>query len=454
MPQRHNLSRFFGKDTKLHQEKQINSSTFVISSCLSALVAKLTFQRSLTNRLLDLLFDLILLSVFTSCDFLFGSRKDNQVDQIFAQGRIDPNLVPQNVGYVPIMPIWSNFSNPVDIFVGYDEMIYVVDDKGLNILDLKGTLHRIIPIYKARDIIQDRRIHTYVTGKVKVLINGQEKELACIYHLKNTATAAGPVFVDTLIHPFCDASRKNIGFRNDDLQVEFTGLAVRADNILYVSRTGPVNDLTSFARPDNTILFFDETGKNTGYTNGLNPVTPNLKSVLGVSSIAGFVGPPQKLYGVNESHDFILCQASQSQNIEYRVLWIKETSDPDAGTVYGENPSMLNLDHTKADGFLYDLNKFKKPEDIYIAPDQSGYIFVVDSGKDSLYVFTNKGYEGVNPPANSTYKKNIIVSFGGTGHGIFQFKSPSGVCYYKQIVYVADKGNNRIMRYRLNTDLE
>lgn len=224
--------------------------------------------------------------------------------------------------------------------------------------------------------------------------------------------------------------------------------------MLFVSRTGPVNDLTSFARPDNAILFFDETGSNTGYANGLNPLSPNLKSTLGISSIAGFAGPPQKLYGVNESHDFLLCQASPLQNIEYRVLWIKETSDPDAGTVYGENSSLLNTDRTKADGFLYDLYKFKKPEDIYIAPDQTGYIFVVDSGKDSLFVFTTKGYEGIAPPPNSSYKKNIIVSFGGPGHGIFQFKSPSGVCYYKQIVYVADKGNNRIMRYRLNTDLE
>lgn len=405
-------------------------------------------------RIRNILFAGILLIGFTSCEFMFGSRQDDQVDQIFEQGKINPNLVPQSIGYVPIMPIWENFSNPIDVFVGYDEMIYVIDDNGLNILDLKGSLHRVIPIYKAKEVIQDRRIHTYVCGKVKVMISGQEKELACIYHLKNTASAAGPVFVDTLIQPFCDASRKNIGFRNDDLQVEFTGLAVRADNLLYVSRTGPVNDLTSFARPDNTILFFDETGVNTGYTNGLNPVTPNLKSVLGVSAIAGFVGPPQKLYGVNETHDFILCQANPSQNIEYRVLWIKETSDPDAGTVYGENPTLLDLDRSKADGFLYDLNKFKKPEDIYIAPDQSGYIFVVDSGKDSLYVFTSKGYEGVNPPSNSSYKKNIIISFGGNGNGIFQFKDPCGVCYYKNIVYVADKGNNRIMRYRLNTDLE
>jgi hypothetical protein len=396
---------------------------------------------------------LFLFPGFISCDFLFGSRHDSQVDEIFEQGRIDPNLVPQNVGYVPILPIWK-FSHPIDVFVGYDEMIYVIDDNGLNILDLKGQIHRTIPIYKAKEVTQDRRIHTYVAGRIKANISGQDRDLPAIYHLKNTATSDGPVFVDTLIHPFCDISRNNISFRNQDLQVEFNGLACRADNVLYVSRSGPVNDLTSSARPDNAVLFFDENGKNIGYANGLNPISANLKSILGVSGIAGFVSPPQKLYGVNETHDFILCQVYQSIPIEYRVLWIKEVSDPDAGTSYEENAGMLSFDYSKATNFMYDLGKFKKPEDVFIASDQSGYIFVVDSEKDSFYQFTQKGYEGVNPPPNSNYIKNVVVSFGGLGSGAFQFNNPMGVCYYKKTVYIADRDNNRILRYRLNTDLE
>ena len=149
-------------------------------------------------------------------------------------------------------------------------MVYVVDDNGLNILDLKGELHRTIYIPGATEVIQDRRIHTYVSGTVDVDINGQLRTLAAIYHLTNTATASGPDFIDTLIHPFCDASRKNISYRKEDLEVSFDGLAIWADNTLLVTRYGKVNDLTSTARPDNTVLFFNPYGKNIGYANGLN----------------------------------------------------------------------------------------------------------------------------------------------------------------------------------------
>ncbi len=392
--------------------------------------------------------------IFSSCEFMFGSKYNDEVDDIFEQGKIDPNLAPQNVGYVPILPIWNEFSNPVDVFVGYDEMIYVVDDNGLHILDLKGKLHRTINIYKAKEVTQDRRIHTYVIGKAIVKISGETKELTAVYHLKNTSTKEGAVFLDTLIHPFCDVSRNTISFRNEDLNVEFTGIATRADNILYVSRKGNINDLSSSARPDNAVLIFDKEGKNIAYANGLNPITPNLKSVIGVSSIATFAGPPQKIFGMNETHDFLICQTDQNVDVEFRVLWIKEFFDPDAGTQYVENANMLQKDYSKADGFLYGSHKFSMPEDVCIAPDQSGYIFVVDSENDYFYQFTSKGFEGVEPPPNSSETKNINVSFGGKGTGPFQFDNPTGVCYYKKTIYIADKGNNRILRYRLNTDLE
>ncbi|MBT4052166.1 MAG: hypothetical protein HOE73_03650, partial [Bacteroidetes Order II. Incertae sedis bacterium] len=35
-----------------------------------------------------------------------------------------------------------------------------------------------------------------------------------------------------------------------------------------------------------------------------------------------------------------------------------------------------------------------------------------------------------------------------------QFREPQGVAYFQRIVYVADSGNNRIGRFRLNTDFE
>lgn len=75
--------------------------------------------------------------------------------------------------------------------------------------------------------------------------------------------------------------------------------------------------------------------------------------------------------------------------------------------------------------------------------------------KDSLYQFTGRGLEGVPPPANNNGSgKYIKTSIGGRGAGPFQFNQPSGVCYFNRVIYVADKGNNRIVRYRLSTDVE
>jgi hypothetical protein len=395
---------------------------------------------------------LLLLSL-SSCDLLLGKKDDTTVDDIFVQGNIDPNLYPNQVGYLPVLPYWQGFSNPIDVCVGYDEMVYVVDDNGVNILDQKGTRYRAIAIPGATDVTQDRMLNTYVLGRVNKSISGTIYNLAAVYVIANSSSAAAPLIKDTLIHPFNDVSRNNTAFRGvADEQVQFTGIAATFDNTIYVSRTGPTNDLTSTSRPDNTVLIYDESGVNTGYSNGLNPVTSSLKSCLDVASIATFTAPPQSIAGVNQSKDFILVQ--NNDQAQFAALWIKQTVDPDGGLIFTENSTLTIFDYTKADRFLYQPFRFSSPSDVFIAPDITGYIFIVDSEKDSLYQFTNKGFEGVNPPANSGITKQILASFGGTGSGPFQFNDPSGVCYFRKVIYVADKNNGRISRFKLSTDVE
>ncbi len=397
----------------------------------------------------------ILIATFlSSCDFLFGTREDEVANEIFEEGAIDPDLIPSEVGYVPVLPIWDGFSNPVDVYCGYDEMVYVIDDNGLNVLDQAGVLHDIISIPGATDVCQDRRLHTYVVGRVDVDVDGDGtfENLAAVYHLNGTGTGS-PQFIDTLIHPFCDESRNITSFRgDDDIAVEFTGITTLADNTLYVARKGPRNNVAGISRTDNTVLFFDPDGENIGYAIGLSPTSSNLRSLWNISSIAGFAAPPQSLSGISTSPDFLVTLTAE--DAEYKVLWIQQNFDPEAGITYGENASLALFDASKADRFLYEPNRFKDPADVYIAPDFTGYIFVVDRGTDSLYQFTRKGYEGVNPPPGSTSTKQVIASFGGEGDGPFQFDDPSGVAYLRRVVYVADKGNGRINRYILSTDLE
>ena len=79
---------------------------------------------------------------------------------------------------------------------------------------------------------------------------------------------------------------------------------------------------------------------------------------------------------------------------------------------------------------------------------------MLDAGKDSLFVF-NRAASRAWPrrPARAALRP-VRVSFGGTGSGPLQFHGPEGVAYYERTVYVADTGNNRIARFRLNTDFE
>lgn len=387
-----------------------------------------------------------------SCTFMLGSKEDAVTDEIFEQGAIDPELIPNQTGYVPILPFWT-VTEPIDVYVGYDQMVYIVTPAGLEVRDLKGSLHRLIPIANASDVVQDRRLHTYVCGTVDKVIDGKTYRLAAVFRIVGAAGSSEPYFADTLIHPFCDVSRNNTAFRGaDDEAVAFTGLVTLHDNTLYVSRTGPVNNLASAARPDNTILIFDAEGQNVGYTNGLSPTQSSLKSCLSVGAIAGFAAPPQQVFGISTSADFLLVQ--QAQQAEYKALWIVQAVDPESGVTWKQNDALLNFDTSRASRFLYTPNRFSLPADIYVAPDATGYIFLTDLGRDSLYQFTRKGYEGVNPPPNAASGKQIPASFGGTGSGPYQFRGPSGVCYHNKMVYVADRGNNRICRYKLSTDLQ
>jgi hypothetical protein len=398
--------------------------------------------------------------------FLVGSKKNSTVDDVFKQGAIDPNLVPDNVSYVPLYPFINNVRNPLDVFVGYDEFIYVVvdndestiDDNEVLMFDQKAQLVYRLNIAGATDITQDRRLHTYIAGRFYTDAS-KATNLAAVYHLSNLAAGA-PQFIDTLKHYICDESRNNTSYRGaDDVAVQFTGLATLFDNTLYVSRTGPRNELGGIARPDNGVLIFDAAGTNIGFTTQLTPSQSSLKSSVGISGIATLAAPPQRLSGISTSKNMFICLGDQSQNLEYRALSIVATEDPDQGTLYGENASFLNFDFSKANRFMYESFRFQKPEDIFAAPDASGYIFVTDSRKDSVFVFSNNGFEGVNPPANSPVKKQLIVSFGGSGadgngSGPFNLKDPTGVCYNNRTIFVCDKGNNRVCRYRLNTDLQ
>lgn len=412
--------------------------------------------------------------IVTGCDLL-GSKGDSITDEIFEQGRQDPNVIVEEIGYAALVPFWDDFNQPTDVFVGYDELIYVTDSEGVHVLDRAGRIYDTYPLRGAVSVTQDRLLNVYVAARYDTVITAVDPDitwdLPAVYKLQNLNTNDPVETVDVLKHPFrrFDSSRSNTTLerfrlnrnsQNNDELVEITSVAVMSNNEIYITRRGPSNSSTT-PFPDNTVLIFNhetEAGERTGRMRNvgrinLRPNEPaNFFSGIDISDITTFIGPPQR-DNPPDDRGFIITQGNPERNIPFRTLWINAVNTPD-GIEYRQNSSLQVRDTTRADSFLYDQNKFKNPSGVAYSADARSHIFVVDAETDSLYQFQSNGIEGINPPAGSDLEKAVNVSFGGTGNGPREFNSPGGVAYFQRIVYVADTGNNRIARYRLNIDFE
>ena len=203
--------------------------------------------RRLSTRLLPLA--LVAALPLAGCD-VFGSKDDATTDEIFEQGKTDPNAV-ANVGYVPVQPFFSQgsgaaFDRPVDVYVGFDQFVYVVDARGVHVLDLAGRPQALMaeangqPFHEVQSVVQDRRFNLYVTAKRDTTVEGTLRRLAVVYRISGLTTGT-PRVEDIIWHPFDDLSRRLVLRTPEafDEQVRFTSVAVQPDNRIYVARSGP-----------------------------------------------------------------------------------------------------------------------------------------------------------------------------------------------------------------------
>ena len=420
------------------------------------------------------------------CDAVFGSKSDPTTEEIFDEGQSDPTLV-DDVGYVPLNPFYTQgfggaFASPVDVYVGYDEFVYVADDRGLHVLDLAGRPQFLLdqvdgqPLRDVTAIVQDRRLDVYVAARRDTTVagavcpssGGEACDLAVVYRVRGLTTGT-PRVVDTIWHPFDDGSRRFTRFElpatyaggASDEDVEFTGVAALADNRLYVTRRGPVNSAetgrpSQAFSPFNAFLQYTAEGDYVQYVRALTPDRPSLLSAYYPSDVLTFVGPPQRgSLALDENFMIALAPPPSAPTPTYGVVSVRVVQTTD-GIEYQVDSARLGAagNPDAGDGALFEASQFVRPTSLAYAADQTGYLFVLDAGKDSLFVFNQNGIEGVAPPPGAGGTLPVRVSFGGSGAGPLQFSAPQGVAYYRQVVYVADTGNNRISRFRLNTDFE
>lgn len=383
--------------------------------------------------------------IFNACEKPLGDKTD--------LGFIDvPNYDEQPIAFVPILPEIKLTGNPQDITVGYDELIYIADPSANKIIcfDQSGRKlsERTLPGVKA--IAMDRSLELLAVGTKDTVINSVNYKLDCIYRLQLIGNGAyglnNSIIKKQVIHPFYFKTT----FTTSDTAVHINGISIMADNSYYVTRSGPSNSISQIGGPDDAVLVFNQSDKfittvNVSTEQGL--IADYFKRPFAISTLAK---APQST-NVRTGGDFLF--TSLSSNTTLKAQYIRFESS-DFGSSYSLNTSLAGQDTSKADGFIYTPNRFTDPRGITISGDGTNYIFVSDAVRDSVYLFTLNGLEGVQPPPGYSSKKNIKVSFGGTGSGPKQFRRPTAMAYHMQTLYVCDAGNGRIVRYKLSTEFD
>ncbi|MEO0471489.1 MAG: hypothetical protein AAF206_17800 [Bacteroidota bacterium] len=388
---------------------------------------------------------LVILLFLAGCEGFFGTKTSTEFLD-------EPVFEDQTVAYVPIQPVIDDLSRPVDIIAGWDELIYVADEGTNEIIsfDQAGNELGRFSIPGLGAIAQDRRLDLLAAGTVDTTISGTNFTLPAIYRID--LNKGGPYGLDNasiktiLIHPFYFKSSTPT---TSDEQVQFHGIAPVGNNKYYVSRSGPSNNPNQFGGPDNAVLLFDEDDvlETPVFVNtNLGLFRNYFQEPFGITT---FAQPPQSP-AVSLRGDFIFTSLSEQSVLKVQGIRLAESA-------FGASFEVINFaigDSNQADRFLYEPDRFASPVDVTIAGDGTRYIFVVDAEKDSLFQFNALGYEGANPPPGSRSNKAVLASFGGTGIGLKEFNEPRGVAYLDRIVYVADAGNGRILRFQLTTDFE
>lgn len=413
------------------------------------------------------IFSILLMALaFSACEDYLGKKTD--LDFI----DIPPDNSVRDIAYVPILPILDDFDRPSDVCAGFDGLIYVVDEgsEELISMDESGRIlgRKFIP--GARSVIQDRRFDLLVIGTYDSLYNSGNGDtllsFSAIYRLRMVGVGSYQLnnaqIINTIIHPFY-YTESNPVRRTDDF-VRFNQIGIignsqdpNRNNQYYVSRQyvrspdpDPSNPEISSGPlgPNDAILYFNNEDEL------ISPVSVQTASgffndffeyPVGITT---FTQPPQ--FGAVTSSDFLY--TSLEANNALKVQYI-EFIEGEFGAEY--RPRILAAgDTSQADGFINTPNKFSQPRDITFAGDGTQFLFVVDSDSDSLYQFSLNGFEGIRPPAAAGIDRYVKASFGGTGTDLMQFNDPVAVAYFNQIVYVADAGNGRIMRYKLTLDFD
>ena len=351
----------------------------------------------------------ILIGFFCSCADKFDL---NDLGNDDGGGNVTGDTV-----YVRINPIWEGYNKPQDVMVGREPFIYVADTDNdrIVLLNLDGQILGTKAIQRPVALAQDYRLNLIVCAQFDTVISGQPQTYSAVYKLD----------LVSVNHQIELAPVKRILPRSQDFAQplrEYTGACVFYDNSYLISRKGPNN--SNLIDPDNVVLIFVQKKLSDGsYKDSLvgrvpllDPTGSGIMSANQISSLTSF----------------------NSRNFNINITLIGDNSFKFQPLEYISSPDFtgyrIALQPLSRDLMMPGI--FSRPEGS--ALDNSFNIFIADAGSDTVYKFNSFG--------------DKLQTIGGSDDQ--KLSQPSGVAFFNKTVYVADTGNNRILRFILSTELQ
>lgn len=319
-------------------------------------------------------------------------------------GGIDTN-------YVVVNPIWTEvngraLNRPNDVYVGYDQQIYICDtgnDRVLK-LDVDGSFLEEYPVVHPVAISQDR---------------GLDLLVVCGDYSRTEQVEGRDTVIWYGDSVFRRRFRGNGPFeRVFQAQFPYAIINQREVHAEYWSVAASNTPLKNYYLTDFWV------GRILDFRADDVPIREYLSEGLEL----GKTRYPSDLYPYQIGGQNYIALAQAAGNIAVQIFSLPNWISP-----YMEGDTLPPM-------ITFQARAYK---DIAV-DDQSNFYLLLDApdpllqGDYYFYKFDRRG--------------QTLLAFGELGSGERQFNSPQGICHFEGILYIADAGNNRIVRYQLTTE--
>lgn len=318
-------------------------------------------------------------------------------------GGIDTN-------YVLLTPVWTEFDGvalnyPNDVYIGYDQLLYICDTRNDRVikLSMEGTLLDVYPVVHPVAITQDR-------GLDLIVVCGDYARVENIGGVDTTIGYGNSVFRKRFRgnQPFAKVLEAPPVVVNGRLErAEFWSVAASflptRDYYLTDFWLGRIRQVTA---SDDVAGDFLDQGIGIGLTT--YPLDLCMYQIAGQNYVA---------------------MAQGAGNIGVQLF-----SFPDWVSLHEDIDTLPPMIRFQARGWKD------------IAVDELSNFYLLLNEPDPLLGTHQYFYK---------YDRDgeLLLSFGSLGSSERQFRDPQGIAYFDGIIYIADSGNNRIVRYQLSTAL-